>query len=145
MLYNSSNPVDADRAKRRLKVLTGKGAVFELTEKKAKRSISQNSYLHILLGYFAAESGNTLEYVKQKYFKTYCNPELFIREHTDPYLGQTHILRSSTELDTAEMTEAISRFRHWASQEAGIYLPEPHESVYLTECEKTIIHNKEFL
>lgn len=33
MLYDSNNPVDADRARRKLNELIEKGSVFELTEK----------------------------------------------------------------------------------------------------------------
>ena len=56
MLYNLSNPLDAQNARTRLEMLIKRGANAELTEKKPKRSLSQNSYLHLLLGYFASQT-----------------------------------------------------------------------------------------
>ena len=36
-------------------------------------------------------------------------------------------------MTTEEMTEAIERFRNWASKEVGIYLPAPHEHELLIQ------------
>lgn len=69
MIYDLNNILDKERFKRRSNDLYKKKAVVELTEKKRKRTLSQNSYLHYLLGYYAMETGNTIEYVKRKYFK----------------------------------------------------------------------------
>ena len=107
--------------------LAESGKIVELTEKKPVRTDSQNRYLHIALGYFACETGNTLEWVKQQYFKKLVNPDIFIREKTDKYLGRIKVLRNSADLDTAEMTTAIERWRNWASTEAGVYIPSPDE------------------
>ena len=77
----------------------------------------------MILGYFACETGNTLEWVKQQYYKKLVNPSIFIRERDDKYLGRIKILRSSADLDSAEMSTSITRFRNWASAEAEyIYL-----------------------
>lgn len=98
-----------------------------------------------MLGYFAVESGNTLEWVKQQYFKKLVNGEIFIREKEDKFYGKIKYLRSSAELDSAEMTTAIDRFRNWASSEAGIYLPAPHENEMLEMIEVEIARHKEYL
>lgn len=125
MLYNLSNELDAQNARTRLDFLTKKGCVVELTEKKPKRSLSQNSYLHLLLGYFASQTGNTIEWVKQQYYKRVCNPDIFIAEKYDKTLKQNiKYVRSSADLTTDEMTLSIERFRNWSAAEAGIYLPE---------------------
>ena len=58
------------------------GAVVELTEK-TFRSKNQNNYLHLLIGVVAMETGNTLEDVKEYYFKEICNSDLFHRQHFD--------------------------------------------------------------
>lgn len=131
MYYNSKNPVDLKRAQTRFESLIKNGKSFELTEKQLKRTDSQNKYLHLILTWFSIESGNDIDFVKENYFKKLCNKDIFLITKTDRYLGQTEILRSSSEIDSAQMTTAIERFRNWSSQEAGIYLPEPNEDEFL--------------
>lgn len=124
MIYDLTNPLDAQNARTRLGMLIRRGSVVELTEKKPKRSLSQNSYLHLILGYFASQTGNTLEWVKQQYYKKLCNPDIFIGEREDQFLGRVRYVRSSADLRTDEMRLSIDRFRNWSADEAGIYLPE---------------------
>lgn len=125
MLYNLQNPLDAQNARVRLEHLISNKKVIELTEKKPKRTLSQNAYLHLLLGYFASQTGLTLEWVKQQYYKKLCNPDIFIGEKDDLFLGRVKYVRSSADLRTDEMNLSIERFRNWSSSEAGIYLPDP--------------------
>lgn len=125
MIYNLKNELDAKNARARLELLEKRGSVIELTEKKPRRTISQNSYLHLILSYFAVQTGNTLEWVKQQYYKKYCNPDIFVGEKEDRLMGRRiKYIRSSSELSTDEMSLSISRFRNWSASEAGIYLPE---------------------
>ncbi|MEG1766786.1 MAG: hypothetical protein RRY02_09740 [Muribaculaceae bacterium] len=145
MLYNLSNPLDVENYKLRCDRLLSTKAVVDLTEKKRKRSSSQNKYLHVILSYFATQYGESLEYVKQKYFKIHCNPDIFIRDKVDAFIGKTKILRSSADLDTLEMTTAIDRFRNWSAKEADIYLPAPDEDVMIQLMEIETDRNKHYL
>ena len=86
MLYNLSNPLDIQSARTRLELLIRRGVVAELKEKEVRRTLSQNAYLHLLLGYFASQTGNTLEWVKQQYYKRTCHPDIFIAEKYDKTL-----------------------------------------------------------
>jgi hypothetical protein len=86
-----------------------------------------------------------LEFVKQEYFKRHINPDIFLVEVEDKHLGKVSVLRSSRDVDSAEMTTAIERFRNWSSQEAGVYLPSPDEREFLREIEMEIYRNNEFL
>lgn len=131
MYYNSSNPVDLKRAQTRFESLIKNGKSFELTEKQLKRTDSQNRYLYLILTWFSIESGCDVEYVKQNYFKKLCNKEIFLITKNDNYLGDTEVLKSSSDIDSAQMATAIDRFRDWSSQEAGIYLPGPNEDEFL--------------
>ena len=137
--------MQAIQARMRLEKLIKDGKVFELTEKKPKRSLPQNAYLHVLLSYFAAETGNTLEWVKKEYYKKLVNPEVFIRTKEDRFRGLVKYLRSSADLDSAEMTTTIERFRNWSASEAGIYLPAPDEERLLQLAQIEIERNKEFI
>lgn len=145
MWYDGNNELQAVQARMRLEKLIKDGKVFELTEKKPKRSLSQNAYLHVLLGYFAAQTGNTLKWVKKEYYKKLVNPTTFIRSKEDRFMGVVKYLRSSADLDTAEMTTTIDRFRNWSAGEAGIYLPAPDEERLLQLAQIEIERNKEFI
>lgn len=145
MIYDTSNPLDKANFLLRAKKLAESGKIVELTEKKPRRSLPQNKYLHVLLAYFGTQTGNTLEWVKQQYYKKLVNPDLFIREKEDKYLGRIKVLRSSADLDMAEMSLSIERFRNWAAQEAGIYIPSADEAILIQQMEIEIERNKEFL
>ena len=145
MLYNLSNPLDVEKLKTRVDYLIKKQKVVELTEKKLQRSLQQNKYLHVILAYFGCQMGNNLEYVKQKYFKILVNPITFIREVEDKFLGKVKVLRSSSDLDTGEMTTCIERFRNWSAGEAGIYLPSAEESFLIQQMEIEIEKQKDFI
>ena len=145
MVYNLSNQLDIQNAKTRLELLIKRGCIVELTEKKQKRTLNQNAYLHLLLGYFASQTGNTLEWVKQQYYKKLCNPDLFIGEREDLFLGRVKYVRSSADLRTDEMNLSIERFRNWSAAEAGIYLPEATSEAEIAALQVEVERYKTYL
>ena len=145
MVYNLSTPLDVQNAKTRLELLVKRGCIIELTEKKQKRTLNQNAYLHLLLGYFASQTGNTLEWVKQQYYKKLCNPDLFIGEREDLFLGRVKYVRSSADLRTDEMNLSIERFRNWSASEAGIYLPEATSEAEIAALQVEVERYKTYL
>ncbi|MGV4405293.1 hypothetical protein ACQ1PF_09685 [Ornithobacterium rhinotracheale] len=142
MIYNAENRLDTERAKQRLDWLIENKKSFELTEKKPKRSISQNSYLHLILGWFAVETGYTLEEVKQEIFKKHVNAEIFYDGEFEGKVKAVSRWRSSANLDSKEMTIAIDRFRNFASAELGIYLPEPSDIMLINEMQRELSRNQ---
>lgn len=138
MLYNLSTDLDRERFKCRCNALYKKGGIVELTERKPHRTLQQNRYLHLIIGWFAIEYGETLEFVKQEYFKRLCNKDVFCRRKVDPFRGDIEILRSTRDCDSGELTTAIERFRNWSSKECGIYLPSPDEREFLNDIEVRI-------
>lgn len=145
MIYDTSNPLDKANFLLRAKKLAESGKIIEMSEKKPRRSLPQNKYLHVILAYFGTQTGNTLEWVKQQYYKKLVNPDLFIREKEDKYLGKIKVLRSSADLDTSEFSLSIERFRNWAAQEASIYIPSSDEAILIQQMENEIERNKEYL
>lgn len=145
MRYDGTNALHAAQARAKLEKLIKDGKVFDLTEKKPQRSLNQNSYLHVLISYFACQYGETAEWVKREYYKKLVNPDTFIREREDKFLGRIKYLRSSAELTTEEMALSIDRFRDWASQSSGIYLPSPDEDRLISLMEMEIERNKQYL
>lgn len=113
-------------------------STVELTKKHEQRSINQNSYLHLILGWFANEYGCTLDEAKVRFFKRKVNSNIFLKEGKKG----DYVLRSTRELTTKEMTDAIDRFRNWSASEAGIYLPSPNETQFLNHIQREISNNK---
>ena len=144
MLYDLSNQLDQHRFNTRGAMLLEKKAVVELTEK-TSRSSSQNRYLHLLLGFLAIETGNTLDYVKENFYKKAANPALFLMTKDDPIIGRTQWTRSSAELSKEEMTLSIERLRNWSSQVAGIYLPSADEQSILQMIEVEMSRQQRYL
>lgn len=134
MLYDLKNPLDRERFKRRCNALFQKQGIVDLSEK-TKRSNQSNKYLHLIIGYLALETGNTLDYAKEVFYKRAANKEIFIQEKEDIILGKVEYLRSSASLTQEEFSLSIDRFRDWSSQTAGIYLPGPNEEQFLESIE----------
>ena len=145
MIYDLKNPLDVQNARTRLEFLVGRGCIVELTEKKPKRTLSQNNYLHLILSYFAAQKGYTLNWVKEQYYKRLCNPDLYLYEKDDEYLGRVEDTRSTTDLRIDEMSLSIDRFRNWAASEAGIYLPEAHNMAEIAALQVEVERYKVYL
>jgi hypothetical protein len=146
MILDASKEFDIERARTRLEKLIKNKSKFELTEKKPVRSVSQNAYLHLIIGWFAIEYGETIDYVKRMIFKKLVNPEIFIFERENTKTGEKRKeLRSSATLDSREMTNAIDRFRDYSSKEFGVYLPEAGEIDFLNEIKTQIENNKNYL
>lgn len=145
MIYDLSNEYDKQKFKEKANDLFKSQAVVELTRKTTKRSLAQNSYLHVLLGYFASEFGYTLEEVKHDIFKKKCNADLFLHKRKNKRGFEVTYVRSSTELDKAQMTTAIERFRNYSSAVCGLYLPEPNEHRALIFAQQQIERYKDYV
>ena len=123
--------------------LLEKGCLVELTEKSV-RTKGQNNYLHLLLGVVAMETGNTMGYCKEWYFKRLCNKDLVVTTKTDKFAGQVEVIRSSADLTKEEMSMAIDRFQRWGA-ENGIYMPNPGDESLLREIAIEMGRNKAYL
>lgn len=146
MLYDLTDELQAENFKKRCNLLYKKKCMVDLTEKKPQRTYRQNAYLHAALGYFGLQFGYRAEEVKEWYFKETCNPDLFVRMKHDALTGEERkILRSSSSLDTEEMTLAIDRFRNWAADEAGVYIPSPEEHRLVMQMEIEVQRAKDRL
>ena len=143
MQYDLANQLQRNHFETRCKALLDKGCVVDLAER-TFRSRNQNSYLHLLIGVVAMETGNTLAYCKEWYFKRLCNKDLFVITKSDRYAGQVELVRSSADLTQEEMSMAIDRFKRWGS-ENGIYMPSPGDESLLREIAIEMGRNKAYL
>lgn len=111
-----------ERSRSMLEFLIRHEKVFEIKEKRKIRTNQQNRYLHLAFKQVQLDTGYSFDEVKQLLFKKIVNPEIFVKQSS---LGE--YLRSTSELDTLEMTKAINKFRDYCISEMGIYIPEPNE------------------
>ena len=118
---------------------------MEVKKKLPNRTLAQNSYLHLLLGYFGSEYGCSLDEAKIDFYKRTCNHDLFERKTVNKKGNEVTYLRSSAELTTGEMTLSIDRFRNWSASVAGIYLPAANEHQMLIYAQQEIQRNQEFI
>lgn len=144
-LYNLSNEYDLQKFKEKCNEMVHKKAYVELKNKLTTRSLSSNAYLHVILGFFGSEYGCSFDEAKIDFYKRKCNKDIFARTRKNKFGKEVKYLRSSADLDKAEMSLSIERFRNYSSSVAGIYLPEPHESEMLFYAQQQIESNKEFL
>ena len=145
MIYRLNNQLDRKQFREKCEWLLKRQVVVELKEKKQQRTMAQNRYLHLILSYFASETGYDLESVKYDMFKRTVNKDIFARERSNKNGQVITYMRSTRDLDTGELTNAIERFRNWSSSTAGIYLPEPNESEAILEIEKQIALYERYL
>ncbi len=149
-LFNLHNPYEAQQFKEYCnkvykECMEAPLGLIEVKKKHRQRSSSQNAYLHVCLGYYASEFGYSLEEVKVDLFKRELNKDIFEVERVNRRGKKVIRLRSSRDLDTAEMTKAIERFRNYSSAVAGLYIPAPHETEALFAAQQQMDSYAEFL
>ena len=146
MIYNFEIEVQQQLARERLEWLIKNKRKVDIKTIRDIRTTSQNSYLHLLLSYFALEVGETLEFIKQEIFKRKVNKDIFVYERTNPKSGKVREdLRSSADIDTKEMTIAIDRFKAWTIKHTGIRLPDANEQNFLDHIKNEIEQGSQWL
>lgn len=145
MILDLGKEYDRQKFRSYCEWLLKRQSVAEVKEKKRNRTLAQNRYLHVCLSYFASEFGYDIEYVKYDIFKKRVNSDIFARARQNRRGDVVTYYRSTTTLDTGEMTTAIERFRNWSASEAGLYIPEANEYDALLEAEKQIAMYQNYL
>lgn len=144
MIFNLNNPFEQDKYLNYTKQLFEQKAIVEVKKKHPNRSLAQNRYFYLLLGWFACETGYSVDEVKIDIFKRLCNKDWFVKKRTNKRGVEVEYLRSSSELDTDEMSICIDRFRKYSSSQ-GIYLPSANEKDFLLYIEQQIESQKEYI
>ena len=117
MLYDLSKEFETNQARSLFEHLIGKRVLIELKERKPKRSLNQNAYLHVLFSLFGINFGYTIEESK-----TLIKRELgyFYTKNGQKFLSHT------SEMDSGQLTTFIEKFRNYSSG-LGCYLPSADE------------------
>lgn len=120
MKLRTSNSVDANRARVYLESLIKKGSDIELKEVRKARSVDQNSLLHVYLATFCNETGYMMDEAKELFSQLM--PEM-LRYQKNGF----EFRRSTSTLDTKEMSLLIDKIRQVCNDELGVYLPTSEE------------------
>jgi len=100
----------------------GKRIIVKISRFKKSRSNNQNKYMWgAVYDIISDHTGYTTEEVHD------AMKLLFLRVHRD---GLPDTVKSTSNLNTAEMEDYLENIRRWASVEMGLYIPLPREVEY---------------
>ena len=137
MKFDFTNTFDVNKARTYLDKLIIDKSKCDIIKPRTVRSLSQNSYVHVVITLFAIEFGYSLNEAKT----------LLKRECTFMYYEKNNMmfLKSTAQLNSKEMTDFIDFIRNYAGQQ-GLYIPTSSE--YLENkfsIDRDIERNKTFL
>ena len=124
MIYNLAVDLDRERFEKRVNALFAKKVMVELQDI-SRRTYKQNSYLHLVISYFASQIGEKADVVKQVIYKQIVNKDMFVR-----FRDNVQYLRSVKDLTSDEMNMSITRFKSYCS-ENGVYIRDEGEEEYI--------------
>lgn len=107
MRYHLKSQTELDAAAEYLATLAGREATVDIKRVIKKRSLNQNSYFHLLISYWGAQNGYTIEEAKQ----------ILKEEQAELYeyrKGTRVFYRSSADLNEDDMRKSIDRYIEWA-------------------------------
>lgn len=137
MIHDLSIQFDREKARVRLEKMIESKKVIDLKEKRKKRTISQNSYLHVLFGLYGIETGHTIDEAKTV-LKRECPFMIYSKD------GQK-FLKKTSELSKDE----CQYFIEWIIEFAAIDgMDLPSSESYIENqfyFEKELDSNKKFL
>lgn len=130
MKYDGANPLHVQQARAKFEKLIKEQKVFDLTEKKPQRSLSQNKYLWLLIGYWATQTGYTKE--ESEFIYKEVNKDIYFVEKEIAGM-KTIYVRHTYELNTKEMSLSVEKWRNWSAMNEvfPVYLPAPNEEYLL--------------
>jgi hypothetical protein len=137
MKFNTADKEEKKQAFSYFMRLANKKQVVSVTKVSPNRTLSQNSYLHLIIGAFGAHFGYTLEEAKMIYKQI--NKEVY------RYQKKGRVFyKSSADLSKEEMAKTIDRFMQ-ASSDQGYALPLATDKEWLRQIENEIEGSKYYL
>ncbi len=137
MKYNLANKLEKSEAYRYFTILSNKKCMVEIKKVSPKRTLSQNSYLHLLLSAFGSHFGYTLEESKTIYKQL--NASIYYYEKKG-----RRFAKSSAELTKEEMMKSIDVFMR-KSAENGYELPQATDVEWLRQLENEVEKHNMYL
>lgn len=137
MLFNLANQQGLASAREYLNQVARLGKRVEILRKAEHRTLPQNAYLHLILGYFGTQTGYTLAESKLLYKRL--NSDLYVYEK-----NKTKFMRSSADISKENMAKTIDRFMQY-SDEQGVPLPLAANQDFLDLATNTVEAQKKYL
>lgn len=137
MKFNTAEKEEKKQAFSYFMRLANKKNIIEVKKVSPNRTLSQNSYLHLIIGAFGAHFGYTLGEAKMIYKQI--NKEVY--EY--PKKGRT-FYKSSADLSKEDMAKTIDRFMQ-ASADQGYALPLATDKEWLRQIENEIERSKYYM
>lgn len=137
MIFNLARPEELAKAREHLNQIARLGKRVEIVRKAEHRTLNQNSYLHLILGYFGTQTGYTAEESKVLYKRL--NSDLYIYEKNG-----AKFLKSSADLSKEDMAKTIDRFMEY-SEKQGVPLPLATNQDFLDLATNTVEAQKSYL
>ncbi len=101
-----------------------KSYTIEITEKRVKRSISQNSLYWLWLTCIEFETGNDRDHLHDYFKRKYTAPDMSI------IFGFQQEIYSTKKLNTTEFKYLLDHIQIFASTELAIKLPDPEDQYW---------------
>lgn len=136
MKYNLAIKAEKSKAMSYFMTLANKKSLVEVKKLHPTRTLSQNSYLHLIIGAFGNHFGYTLEEAKIIYKQINAGIYVYEVEGKLPNM-RTKFMRSSADLNKEEMAKSIDRFRE-QSAEWGCELPLATDQEWLRQISNEI-------
>jgi len=132
MKYDLKKSYDQQKAQEYLSKLSESESKVSLTKIHPKRSLSQNSYLHVLFQLWGNEFGYTIDEAKTT-IKAALGYSYIKEDSTHDFTPDQYVrhLHKTSSMDSKELTIFIEKFRDWSAQTCDLYLPSPEE--YMSE------------
>lgn len=136
--YNLAVKEEVGLAYEHLAHLVISGAeIVEIKKLSPRRSLNQNAYLHLILGYFGTKTGYTLEEAKTLYKQLNHDVYKYIKNGRPFY-------KSSADLNKEDMSKTIDKFCTW-SAENGVPLPQVTDEAWLRSIGNDIERSRRYL
>jgi len=131
MIYDTSDPDELIKAADQLAEFGARGKVVDMKVVRAGRTLSQNAFLHTLLGGLGNFLGYNLDEMKTIY-KREINPSLYVYDRNG-----RKFLKSSTELTKEEMSASIDKLRMFAEAQ-GYPLPAESDVAFIRQLQNEL-------
>lgn len=95
--------------------------VLTITKRRERRTLSQNALLWMWLRCIAEDTGNTTDDL----YDVFCSK--FLRKRVEVNGDVVECCKTSSQLNTAEMTAFLDNIQVYAASELGITLPNPED------------------
>ena len=113
--------VDLGRLDALIGTLSNGEYVLTITKRRERRTLSQNALLWMWLRCIAEDTGNTTDDL----YDVFCSK--FLRKRVDVNGDVVECCKTSSQLNTAEMTAFLDNIQVYAASELGITLPNPED------------------